>query len=91
MFTAWAKVIETSATFLEKAVDAGIQHWRSKYEALLGVAREMMAELRNKNQACEAMAVAMEHKDKKILNLESTIKEKDFELEKLRNLLEDKR
>jgi len=83
MFTAWAKVIETSASFLEKAVDAGIQHWKSKFEILLKISKEMMAEIRNKTQACEAMAVAMETKDRRISDLLA-------ENNKLKKLLKEK-
>ena len=69
MITAWGKVIEAGTKFLANAVEAGVNQYRTKYEELLKVAKEMMAELRNKNQACEAMAVAMDTKDKRITDL----------------------
>lgn len=83
MFTAWEKVIEAGTNFLAKAVDAGVNHYRAKYEELLSVAKEMMAEIRNKTQACEAMAVAMETKDRRISDLLA-------ENNKLKKLLKEK-
>lgn len=83
MFTSWAKVIEAGTNFLAKAVDAGVNHYRAKYEELLSVAKEMMAEIRNKTQACEAMAVAMETKDRRISDLLA-------ENNKLKKLLKEK-
>lgn len=87
----WAKVLETSTLFLEKAVEAGIQHWRLKYTALLEVSKEMMAEIRNKTQACEALSCTLNVRDKRIEDLERMVKERDEEIVKITNLMEDRK
>jgi uncharacterized protein YehS (DUF1456 family) len=88
---AWGKIIEASASFLEKSIDAGVQHWRTKYVTLLNVANEMMAELRNKNQTLEATTVAMQHKDSMILKQDRMLTDLRIENAKLKKLLEDRK